>query len=321
MILDLHVDPIILNNLFGYRIERRHRPGVSGQPLFWHSDLPRMREAGYGGVCLGIHWWPWESERGWQSAVGQIEYLDEVARETPKVERVRVPEDWREVDAEPLAVAPGVEGAHILNGELGRVERLADLDATYLTLAHFSKNSACTPSVGRGANESQGLTPFGRDLVVELERHGLTVDVAHVNTPGVLDACRAAEAPVLCTHTGVRGVHDAARNITDEEVDAIAETDGVVGIIFAPVFLAGEFVEDSRIVVDHMEYVADRVGVEHVAVGSDYDGWIPTIPSDQRDCRDIDRVEAVLRDRGWPADDIEAVMGGNAMEVLSGARG
>jgi membrane dipeptidase len=74
-------------------------------------------------------------------------------------------------------------------------------------------------------------------------------------------------------------------------------------------------------VVDHIEYVVDRAGIDHVSIGSDYDGWIPTIPSDQRDCRDIDRVEGALRERGWEDDEVEAVMGRNALEVLAGERG
>ncbi|MFB6375169.1 MAG: dipeptidase, partial [Bradymonadaceae bacterium] len=191
----------------------------------------------------------------------------------------------------------------------------------YLTLAHFSSNAAATPSIGRGANESDGLTPFGRDLIITLEEYDITVDVAHVNTPGVLDACEAADQPVMCTHTGVRGGHDISRNLTDEELDAIAETDGVVGIIFAPIFLAGRLLAPSEIVADHVEYVADRIGIRHVAIGSDYDGWIPTIPSDQRDCRDVGQVYGELERRGWYEAEIEAVAGGNALEVLSGGRG
>ncbi|MEM1034103.1 MAG: membrane dipeptidase, partial [Myxococcota bacterium] len=86
-------------------------------------------------------------------------------------------------------MAPGVEGAHMLDGDMGHFEALAARAPAYMTLAHFSKNSAATPSLGRGANEVEGLTGFGRELVSELERHGIFVDVAHVNTPGVLDVC------------------------------------------------------------------------------------------------------------------------------------
>jgi membrane dipeptidase len=320
MILDLHVDSIIQQRLFGYRATREHRAGFRGQPLFWHADVPRMIEANYRGACLGIHYWPWESEGGWREARKQIAYLDDVIADDPRVCRVREPDDWREATEQGLlALAPGVEGAHMLNGRIERVHELADLGVVYLTLTHFSRNSACSPSMGRGANESEGLTAFGRDLVAALQEASVIVDLAHVNMPGVLDACAVASTPVFCTHTGVKGVHQHARNLSDEAVDAIAELDGVIGIMFAPPFLCGRLRATSEVIVDHIDYVVDRVGVRHVAIGSDYDGWIP-IPSDQRDCRDIARVEEVMRGRGYSDDEVERIFGLNALELLSGDR-
>ncbi len=319
--IDLHVDSIIQQRLFRYDVTGRHRRGLAGQPLFWHADVPRMVEAGYRGACLGIHYFPWESERGWREMNRQIDYLDEVVAADARVWRVRQPADWtRAAEAQKLALAPGVEGAHMLAGRLERVAVLAQRGAAYLTLTHFSKNSAATPSMGRGANEVDGLSGFGRELIAALDEADVLVDLAHVNTPGVLEACALASRPVFCTHTGVKGVHDHARNITDEEIDAIAETDGVIGVMFAPVFLAGQLRADTGWVVDHIEYIIERVGVRHVALGSDYDGWLPTIPSDHRDCRDIGRVADELRRRGHADDDIARIFAGNAAELLTRAR-
>ncbi|MFB6375168.1 MAG: hypothetical protein ABEN55_19070, partial [Bradymonadaceae bacterium] len=122
--LDLHVDCILQNQLFGYRIERRHRAGLPGQPMFWHADLPRMKEADYRGACFGIHSYPWQSEGGWERLNSQIRYLDRIAEAEPWVERVQEPSDWQEGGERRLAVAPGVEGAHMLNR---RLERVGDL--------------------------------------------------------------------------------------------------------------------------------------------------------------------------------------------------
>lgn len=319
--LDLHVDSIIQQRLFGYRATRAHRAGMRGQPLFWHADVPRMLEAGYRGACLGIHYWPWESERGWTEAQKQIAYLDEVVADHPDVLRVRPRDDWGRAHEEGLlALAPGVEGAHILNGRIDRVATLAELDVAYLTLAHFCRNAACTPSMGRGANETDGLTDFGRELVVALEESDILVDLAHVNMPGVLEACAVATKPLFCTHTGVKGAHDHARNLSDEAVDAIAELDGVIGVMFATTFLSGRLRASSAVIVDHIDYLVDRVGIRHVAIGSDYDGWIP-IPVDQRDCRDIVRVRDVMRERGYTDEQIRRVFGDNAARLLGGAAG
>ncbi len=317
---DMHVDFIIQQRLFRYNVLKRHRAGMKGQPLFWHADIPRMREANYGGACLGIHYYPWESERGYREMHKQIDYLDEVIASDPNVHRVRSRDEWQVArDSGKLGLAPGVEGGHMLNGKAERVEALAERGVVYMTLTHFSKNLAATPSMGRGADETSGLTAFGRDVVQALEENDVTVDVAHVNTPGVLDVCKMATKPILCTHTGVKGVHDHARNISDEEIDGIKESNGVMGIIFAPMFLAGTRHVSSEVVLDHIEYVIDRAGIEHVGIGSDFDGWVP-IPNDMRDCTDIVIIQQGLAKRGYDEDQIAGIMGENVFELLSGKR-
>ncbi len=315
--IDLHVDSIIQQRLFRYDLRRRHRRGIKGQPLFWHADIPRMIEAGYQGACMGIHYYPWESERGWRELRRQIGYLDEVAEGDARTLRVRSSKDWeRAREQGKLALAPGVEGAHMLNGRIERVAALAEMGVVYLTLAHFSTNSAATVSMGRGANERDGLTAFGRRLIEELNRHGVGIDLSHVNTPSSLDACAISRAPVFCTHTGVKGVHDHSRNISDAEIDAIASTGGVIGLIFAPLYLSGKLRLRTVDALEHLDYIVQRVGIDHVALGSDYDGWLPTILSDHRDCRDMIRVTDGLRQRGYSAEAIEKITRTNALRVF-----
>ena len=319
-VLDLHVDSVIQHTLFGYDIRKKHRAGISGQPLFWHADVPRMLEARYVGACLGVHYWPKESDRAWAGACRQIAYIDEVCAADDRCVRVHNAGERATAQAAgKLALSPGVEGAHMLGGRLDRVAELRQMGVSYLTLTHFSKNSAATPSMGRGKDESSGLTDFGVELVRLLNHHGITIDVAHVNTPGVLDACRHSSSPVLCTHTGVKGVCDSARNISDEEIDAIAETGGAIGIILGPIFLAKKLRADSEVAADHIEYIAERVGWEHLCVGSDYDGWLTTICSDHRDCRDIVKVTAALMRRGATTEQLAGMLRYNAERVMQQA--
>jgi len=318
-VIDLHVDSIIQQRLFRYDLLKRHRAGFTGQPLWWHADLPRMVEAGYRGACMGVHYWPWESERGWREAMRQLDYLDRVAAMFPGAYRVSHPGQWADAPEGSLLLSAGIEGAHMLNGEVSRVKELAERGVAYLTLAHFSANRAVTPARGRGANERDGLTPLGCELVRALNRFGIVVDVAHVNTPGVLDACAQTSAPVFCTHTGVKAVHDVARNISDDEIDAVAATDGAIGIIFGPGFLCGRFRAGTTVVLDHIDHIASRVGIRHVVIGSDYDGWLPSIVSDHRDCRDIIKVTHGLLARGYSEEEVAGVLRGNAERVFAGA--
>ena len=215
-----------------------------------------------------------------------------------------------------LALAPGIEGAHMLAGSLARVPELAARGIAYLTLVHLRSNSAAFTGWGRGASQTAGLTRFGRDLVSALEAHDVLIDLAHLNTPGVLEACRLATKPLLCSHTGARALRDHPRLITDAEIDAIAATGGVMGVIFGPYFLTGGLWRSSQCVIDHVEYIAHRVGVGHVSLGTDLDGWMVSIPNDMRDCRDIDVIPKALAQRGFSPKEIDQVCFGNALRVL-----
>lgn len=285
--------------------------------MFWHADVPRMQEARYVGACLGVHYWPVETEAGWRETLRQIAEVDLLASQ-PGCIRVRSARDWvTAAQSGLLALAPGVEGAHMLNGRLERVRELAAHRVAYLTLAHFSRNAAATPSMGRGADERSGLTTFGRALVRELNRWGVAVDVSHVNRAGTMDAIRAATAPVLCTHSGMYSVRKHPRLLHDEAAVAIAETGGAVGILFAPHFLAGKLNVDSSCVLDHIDYLLALVGPNHVVIGSDYDGWLPRIPNDMRDCRDlVVLVDGLLR-RGHAVTTIESMLCRNVHRVFA----
>ena len=318
--IDLHIDPILQQRLFGYDVGRAHRAGLPGQPLFWHSDLPRMIQGGYKGACLGLHYYPWQSERAWAELQRQLDYLDELAAREPRARRVRAPQDWQvALDQGQLALAPGVEGAHMLNGDLRRVQALAERGVAYMTLAHFGKNDAVTPSWGKGANDRDGLTSFGQELVAELERCDILVDVAHVNHRGVLDVCARATRPVLCTHTGFRAMRDVRRNLSDEAIDAIRATGGLIGVICAPMFMSRNLWASSERVLDGVEFILKRVGEDHVALGTDFDGWLWTIPRDMRDCRDWVKLPQGLARRGYSQAQIDKITHLNALRFLSRA--
>lgn len=319
-VIDLHVDSIIQQYLFRYDIRKRHSAGIPGQPFIWHADVPRMLEGGYLGAAMGIHYWQKETPDGIRTCHAQIDYLDRVAAEDDRCLRVRSPDDWETARAEGLlALSPGVEGAHMLNGDISNLETLCQRGIAYLTLAHFSKNAAATPSLGKGANEDDTLTAFGEQVVHTLNHFGSVVDVSHLNQRCAIRAAELSEAPVFATHSGAQGVHHHARLLSDAAIDAIAAGDGAIGVIFGPGFLAGKLRASSEVVVDHIDYIAQRVGIRHVVIGSDYDGWLYAIPSDHRDCRDAVRVTAELLRRGYTEDEVRGVLSGNAQRVFRAA--
>jgi membrane dipeptidase len=316
-IIDLHVDFVLQARLFAYDPRVKHPAGRLGQPMFHHCDVPRLVEADHRAVFLGVHGLPFEREFVWRETLRQIDYIATLAND----ERCLAACVSTPFEPAPgrVSLFVGVEGAHQLAGRLERVEQLARRGVSYVTLCHLGPSSAARPSWGWRANDHAPLTGWGRELVAELERTGILVDVAHASIRAALDACAAAKRPVLCTHTGARSLSGHKRLVTDEVLDAVASTGGVVGVIYAPAFLAGDKRADSSCVADHIEYIARRVGVAHVALGSDYDGWLPAIPSDQRDCRDAWNIARILLERGWSAADVGAVCAGNVRRLVDGS--
>jgi membrane dipeptidase len=280
-----------------------------------------MLEGHYSGAALGLHYWPWESRRAWGEVRRQFGVLEVLACD-PRVRLARYARDFEAAAQEgQLALCAGLEGAHLLGGDLGHLDEAEARGALYMTLAHFSKNSAVTPSLGRGRDEESGLTAWGRALIKRLNEKKILVDVAHVNGRGVLEACDLSEAPILATHSCVRSLYDTPRGLTDEGIRAIAQSGGVIGVIFAPIFLAGRLRASLDRIVDHLFYIADLVGWEHTALGSDLDGWIPSIPHEMRDCRDLYKVVLRLFERGADAQAIRGMLGENILRVIRQARG
>jgi membrane dipeptidase len=322
LVIDLHVDSIIQQRLFRYDLRKRHRPLMRRQPFIWQADIPRMLEGGYTAAVLGIHYWPFEWKRAWRAIGKQLAYLERVVAQDDRVLLARTAADLERAHAEgKLALMAGLEGAHMLGRDLDHLDEAAARGALYLTLAHFSRNAACTPGMGRRSNQRDGLTNWGRELIARLEELKLVVDVAHVNRPGVLEACAAAKAPVFATHTCAVGLRDNDRGLTDEGIAAVAATCGAIGILFGPNFLRGTLNAPLDAVADHVVYVLERAGAEHLALGTDFDGWLPAIPNDLRDCRDLPLLTQLLLDRGLSRDDVAGLLGRNVLRVIRQVRG
>jgi membrane dipeptidase len=170
----------------------------------------------------------------------------------------------------------------------------------------------------RGPDTGPGLTAAGRRLVRACNRLGILIDLSHLNEAGFWDVRRLSEAPLVATHSGVHTLSPSPRNLTDEQLDAIGATGGIVGVNFHKGFLRadGDWKADTSLVeiVKHARYVADRIGVEHVGLGSDFDG--ATMPDDLADVTRLpDLIEAMVQ-AGFSQTEVEAIAHGNWLRVL-----
>lgn len=200
----------------------------------------------------------------------------------------------------------GVEGAHVLEGDLDNLRALDAAGVRVFGLVHLFDNEAggSAHGVDRG-----GLTRFGADLVRELESHGIAIDLAHASERTFDDVLAITTKPVLVSHTGVLGTCDNSRNLSDSQLRAVAATGGVVGIGFWDRAICGD---EPRDVARAIRYAVDVAGVEHVGLGSDFDGGVPVAV----DASGVGLVSAALADEGLSPEEIELILGQNAVRFF-----
>lgn len=214
-------------------------------------------------------------------------------------------ETWKQ-DPQHLAALLATEGLHPLEGKLENVDRLYDAGFRIAGLTHFFDNE-----IGGSAHglEKGGLTPLGHQVIARLEQKGMLVDLAHASKPLIDDVLAIAKRPVLVSHTGVAGTCKGPRNLSDQHLQRIAANGGLIGIGYWDAAVCETSV---GAIVRAIRYTADKVGVEHVALGSDFDGTVHT-PFDTTGLAQI--TEGLLR-AGFSQADIAQIMGGNVQRLL-----
>ena len=211
-------------------------------------------------------------------------------------------------DSEPAITAGflGVEGAHALSGDLGNVDVLYDAGVRMMAPTHFFDNDIGGSSAGV---RQGGLTEKGREMIRIMERKRMLVDVAHASEATIDDVLGLATRPVVVSHTGVKGTCDNARNLSDRHLRAIAATGGVVGIAYFEFAVCGT---DAAAIARAVRHAADVAGVDHVALGSDFDGAVRT----PFDTTGLPVLYDALLAAGFNEEQIAQIAGGNALRVL-----
>lgn len=315
VVLDLHADTAKLMDKLGYDLAMRHdRPMPRRVNLIGHVDMPRMREGGVAGQFFSFWTAPYPERGCARSVAAQLDALDGAIRRHPgELTWTRTGAEVRTAKAAGrIAALGGIEGGQALEGELSTIEAFSRRGVRYLGLLHFSANAIGRPARGRGQDHGAGLTGFGRDVIRECERCGVIVDLAHINRRGYFDALALARRPAMVSHTGVLGVHQHWRNIDDEQLRAVADNGGCVGVIFARRYLGSASIEA---VVDHLLHIIDVAGDDLPALGSDFDGFVVP-PVGLEDVAALPNLTVALSRRGVPPRVLEKILGGNVLRVL-----
>ena len=216
----------------------------------------------------------------------------------------------------PVGVLLGVQGGHVVDGQLANVARLRLLGVRMFSLAHVMDNAVVGSSTGR---LKAGLTDYGREVIAELEAQSIVVDLAHMSLSGISDALPLLHRPFVLSHTGLtdiagsasrfRDYSPATRNIPASLAREIGQAGGLIGIILATQLLGGSRLSDA---VATIRLAVESAGADHVAIGSDMDGALKTVI----DVEGLPALTSALLESGLPQSTVEAVLGRNAVSLL-----
>ena len=338
--------------------------GLDKKPVPYNTDIARLRQ----GFVGGQYWSAWVSSgleplEQVKQTLEEIDLIRDIVARYPQVFELAVTAaDVRRIHkAGRIASMIGVEGGNQIDNSFSVLRAYKALGAGYLTLTHsrtieWADSATDNPKHG-------GLTPFGKAVVLELNRLGMLVDLAHVNEDVMRDAMAVSKAPVIFSHSGARGVDDHPRNVSDAVLKLVAANGGVVMVNFSRGYVsdayrkwqAEEAAEKARLnappfgglligqpdkaaaaleewrkanpapkvtlsqVADHIDHIAKVAGVDHVGIGSDYDGVDNSLPEGLESVADYPALLAEMLRRGWSDADVAKLAGGNVLRVMEQA--
>jgi membrane dipeptidase len=284
-----------------------------------HADLPRFRLGGTTAQVFALYvegnYLP---DRAIQRTLQLLDrfYQELASNQDRMLQATRAADIHRAKAEDKLAAILGIEGGAALAGEISALRAFYRLGVRLLTLTWSRRNEL---GDGTGVENPQGLTDFGREIVLEMNRLGMIIDVSHLAPPGLRDVLATSQAPVVASHSNARALCDHARNLTDEQARGIAETGGIIGVTFVPPFVASQGASLERL-LDHIAHLLKVAGEDHVGIGSDYDGFGFGDPArqfhDMPDVSTLPRLTDGMLQRGLAEPVVEKVLGLNWLRVF-----
>jgi membrane dipeptidase len=333
-----------------------------------HISLDKARAGNLGAEFFSI-WVEPETNKG-QFAKKTFDLIDSVYEQTAlHPDRMTMAFSIEDIERahkqRKLAALMGIEGGHSIENDIHLLRNFYRLGVRYMTLSWSNTNEWADSSGDINdpkIEHHNGLTDFGKQVVLEMNRLGMIVDISHVADKTFWDAIATSKAPVIASHSSARALCNAPRNMTDDMLKAVAKNDGVVDVNFFSGFLDQNywnaaqaqrkeqdvatqayldklkvegklvsFVDEDRItrewmakiprppfqaLIDHIDHIAKVAGVDHVGLGSDFDGVSGSTPEGMDSAADLPKITQALLDRGYSAEDIHKILGGNVLRVF-----
>ena len=286
-----------------------------------HFDFDRAVSGGLNVPFFVIFTPPSAEEKGtaFEMAKDLIQILEDIMNKHPsKFRLVKSPEEITN-EKGVMQVVYGMENGAPIENKLSNIKVFSDMGINYITLAHSKSNHISDSSYDSNKNWG-GLSPFGRKVVAEMNKQGVMIDISHVSDAAFYEVLKLTKTPVIASHSSLRHfVPGFERNVSDDMLRELAKNEGVIQICFGSEFIAEKkknpnLVVTVKDVADHIDRVKKLVGIDHVGIGSDYDGW-RNFPVGLEDTSTYPNLIKELLNRNYTKEEIEKIFGGNLLRV------
>ena len=333
----------------GYNPDVRHANGFEKNQ--GQTDLPRLVESGITGVFLSAYidpekWTFRTPDQSWKMVQVYFDSIQAFVKRHPsQLTMATTAAEVRAAKASgKVAVLIGVEGGHAIENSVENLREMARRGVRYMTLTWNNGNEWAGAAAGMNGTRSGGLTERGREMIREMNRLGILVDISHVSDSTFFDAVAASAYPVIASHSSARALNGHRRNMSDAQLRAVRQNGGVVNVNFYSAFVDPVFLQKSdsiervvqgqanidaairalprpslSILLDHFDHIIKVAGIDHVGLGSDFDGVGGLLPQGMDDVTRLPLIAQGLLDRGYSEADVKKVLGGNMLRVMERA--
>ena len=317
--VDSHVDTPLLMNYTDFD------PGVRHDETGTQVDYPRMKEGGLDAAFFAVFVWqgprtPEGNENAKQQALKTLDVINNNLAKYPDLaELALTPDDAYRIEKEGRrAIFIGMENGYLIGSDISLIREFYGRGVRYITLCHSKNNDICDSSTDPEGPEHDGLSDFGMQVVAEMNRLGMMVDISHTSDETVRDVLEVSTAPIIASHSSARAVYDHPRNLPDELLEKIADKGGVIQATIEYVRSHDSYdrteLPTVAEFVDHIDHIVQVAGIDHAGIGTDFDGG-----GELADCYDVSEMGNITRElvkRGYTARQIEKIWGGNLMRVF-----
>lgn len=282
-----------------------------------HTDIPRLQQGGVDVQFFSIWVSPTAYTNYFQQALVMRDlFYSELAANTSTLAQATTMNQALELNGQnKIAAVIGVEGGHHIENSLDKIDTLYNAGMRYMTIT-WNNSTSWAISAQDSRTLVQGLSNFGRDVIRKLDSLGVIIDVSHVGIRTISDILAVTKNPIIASHSGARAVRDHYRNLYDDQIQAIANGGGVIGIVFYPPFLASPTPAYISDVIMHIDHIVNLVGTDYVAIGSDFDGIGTNVVVGLEDVSKYPDLTLALLQHGYTEQEVAKFLGGNFRRVF-----